>query len=145
MKKIVLLSVGKTSKPYYRAGVDEYLKRLASVYEITEIELDEKPTLEKEGEQILKHCNGKKVLMDVGAKQYTSEEFASFVARTFETSDRVTFIIGGARGVCQSVRDAADVRIGLSAMTFPHQMAKLVLCEQLYRAHTVIVGKPYHK
>lgn len=145
MKKIKILCVGKASKQFCRDGCNEYLKRLSSFYDVTVVEIPEKPTVRREGEEILKRMSGECVLMDIGGEQLSSESFAKLVADAHVRGDTLTFIIGGAEGVDESVRAACKRRVAFGAVTYPHQIARLLLCEQLYRAATIINGLPYHK
>lgn len=145
MKKIKLVCVGKLNKPFCRDGCDEYLKRLKSVYDVTTAEIPEQPTVKKECDEILKRISDCTVLMDVGGEELSSESFAAMLRSYHERRDEITFVIGGASGVDERVRDAADRRISFGRVTYPHQIARLLLCEQLYRASTIIKGMPYHK
>ena len=145
MKKIKLLCVGKLGKPFCRDGCDEYLKRLKSSYDVTVCEIAEQPTVKKECDEILKRMGDICVLMDVNGTQISSEDFAKMLRTEHEKHDEITFIIGGASGVDERVREAANMRISFGRVTYPHQIARLLLAEQLYRASTIIKGVPYHK
>ena len=145
MKKIKLVCVGKLNKPFCRDGCDEYFKRLKSVYDVTVIEIPEQPTIKKECDEILKRISDCTVLMDVGGEQVGSEDFAAMLKSYHERRDEITFVIGGAAGVDERVRAAAARRISFGRVTYPHQIARLLLSEQLYRASTIIKGIPYHK
>lgn len=137
--------MGKASKPFCREGCDEYLKRLNGFYDVTVVEIPEKPSVGKECDEILKRIDGAFVLMDVKGEQISSEELASLVRTEHERSDELVFVIGGASGVDERVRAAAKRRLSFGRVTYPHQIARLLLCEQLYRAATIIKGMPYHK
>lgn len=145
MKKITVLCVGKASKAFCRDGCDEYLKRLRSFYEVNVVEIAEQPTVKKEGEELLKRMSGECVLLDVGGEQLSSEQFAELIKKTHERADKLTFIIGGASGVDGAVRERCSRRVSFGRVTYPHQIARLLLTEQIYRAATIINGLPYHK
>lgn len=145
MKRIKLVCVGKNSKPFCRDGCDEYLKRLKSAYDVTVVEIPEQPTIKKECDEILRRTEGYIALMDVGGDVVDSVGFADMLKREHEKHDEITFVIGGASGVDDRVRAAANKRISFGRVTYPHQIARLLLCEQLYRASTIIKGIPYHK
>lgn len=145
MKRIKLVCVGKLNKPFCRDGCDEYLKRLRSVYDISVCEIPEQPTVKKECDEILKRVSDGAVLLDVCGDAVTSEELAAIVRAGHERRDEITFVIGGASGVDERVRAAAQRRVSFGRVTYPHQIARLLLCEQLYRASTIIKGVPYHK
>ena len=145
MKRIKIVCVGKLSKQFCRDGCAEYLKRLKSFYDVTTVELTEQPTVKKECDEIVKRLSGYVVLMDVGGATVSSEELAELVKTEHERHDEITFVIGGASGVDDRVRAAAQKRISFGRVTYPHQIARMLLCEQLYRAGTIIKGVPYHK
>lgn len=145
MKKIKIVCVGKASKPYYRDGCDEYIKRLRPFYDALVVELSEMPTVKKECDEILKRVVKRFFLLDIGGEQLTSEAFSDLLKTTHERADEVVFVIGGASGVDDRVREAAARRISFGRATYPHQLARLILCEQLYRAATILHGIPYHK
>lgn len=145
MKRIKILCVGKASKAFCRDGCDEYLKRLKGFYDVSVVEIPEQPTLRKECDELLKRMSGACVLMDICGKAVSSEELAALVKTELERGDELTFIIGGAAGVDERVREAAKHRISFGAVTYPHQLVRVLLCEQLYRAATINNHIPYHK
>lgn len=145
MKRVRLLCVGKASKPFCRDGCVEYLKRLKGFYDTTVIEIPEQPSVKREGEELLKRMGGTCVLLDIGGELVTSEGLAELVRSAHERADEVTFIIGGASGTDDAVRAKCARRISFGRVTYPHQIARLLLCEQLYRAATILRGLPYHK
>jgi 23S rRNA (pseudouridine1915-N3)-methyltransferase len=102
---------------------------------------------DREGKRILPHLDGcHAVVLDAAGRQHTSEELADLV-RTLEERppQRTAFVIGGACGLSEAVLAAADTRLSLGALTLPHQLARVVLGEQLYRATTILRGEPYHR
>ena len=145
MKRIKIVCVGKLSKSFCRDGCAEYLKRLKSFYDVTTVELAEQPTVKKECDEIAKRLSGYVVLMDVGGATVSSEELADLVRTEHERHDEITFVIGGASGGDDRVRSLAQKRSAFGRVTYPHQIARMLLCEQLYRAGTIIKGVPYHK
>lgn len=145
MKRLKILCVGKASKAFCRDGCNEYLKRLKGFYDVTVVELAEQPTVRKECDELIKRMNGACVLMDIGGKAVSSEELSELVKTELERGDELTFIIGGASGVDERVRAAVKHRVSFGAVTYPHQLVRVLLCEQLYRAATIINHIPYHK
>lgn len=137
--------MGKASKPFCRDGCAEYLKRLKSFYDVIVTELSEQPTVKKECDELLKRMTGACALMDIGGEAVDSEGLAEFVKSELERADELTFVIGGASGVDERVRKAARKRISFGAVTYPHQIVRMLLLEQLYRAATIINHIPYHK
>lgn len=157
---IGIIGVGKIKEKYLRDGIEEYKKRLSRYCSIELIEIpDEKApeTLsEKEGEQvkikegqgILKHIKeGTYVIaLDIKGKNLSSEEFSNTLkdlALTGKSS--IAFIIGGSLGISKEVLQRADYSLSFSKMTFPHQLMRMILLEQIYRGFKIIKGEPYHK
>ncbi len=146
MKKIRVLCVGKASKAFCRDGCDEYLKRLKSFYDVSVIEIPEQPTVKKECDELIRRMTGYEcVLLDIGGDAVSSEDLAKLVGSIHTRRDDITFVIGGASGVDDSVRALCSRRISFGRVTYPHQIARLLLMEQLYRAATIINHIPYHK
>lgn len=144
--KIRLLFTGKTKEPFIREGLKKYISLLRYYAEVSIIEIREEKgsdmqrTRKREGERILKQ-EGSFILLDEQGRTMTSPEFARFLDRK---KPAVAFVIGGAYGVSQEVRHAASDTISLSPMTFTHEMARLVLLEQVYRAFTILGNRGYH-
>lgn len=157
---ITIITVGKLKEKYLKQGIDEYLKRLTAYAKVDIIELpDEKApeTLsdvemlqikDKEGERILSKINpdAHVIALAIEGKMKTSEELAGTIDKlgTYGKS-KITFIIGGSLGLSQEVMKRADEALSFSKMTFPHQLMRLILVEQIYRAYRIIRGEPYHK
>ncbi len=139
--KIRLLAIGKVKKGWIREGIEVYQKRLP---ELTTLELkDTKP--DKEGEQILAQLKGRDRLIALTEEGqcYDSVKFAQFISQA--ESGSLVFAIGSAEGLSPKMKKAADHLLSLSPMTFPHELARLLLLEQLYRAKTILQGSSYHK
>lgn len=148
MLKITIISVGKIKEDYYTQAVAEYVKRLSRfcvTEEIVITEIVSDNNLEKEGEKVLPLLKGKVVVLDRQGKEFSSEDLAKYIDNTALTSSQITFVIGSSFGLSKKVKDAADTLISFSPMTFPHSLAKVILCEQLYRAFSIINGGKYHK
>ena len=140
--------MGKLKEPHYAAAAGEYLKRLSRYVkvEVTEFRecTDKNPEVEKrkEAELILsKVPSGSYVVaLDMRGKQQPSAEFSNILKKP-----DVVFIIGGPEGLADEVYDAADFTLSLSALTFPHQLARVILFEQIYRGETILHGEKYHR
>lgn len=146
MKRLKILCVGKASKPFCRDGCAEYLKRLKGFYDVSVTEIPEQPTVAKECVELRRRMAGKLcVLMDIGGEQISSEGMARLVYDGHARADEIIFVIGGASGVDESVRASVWRRISFGCVTYPHQIARLLLSEQLYRAATILNRIPYHK
>ena len=157
--KIRIVAVGKLKEKYLREGVAEYEKRLApfasvELRETREEYMAENPseaqrqqTLAKEGERLLRLVPEKSflIVLDVKGKLLSSEALAKELAsRALQGQSDLTFLIGGAFGLSPAVRERADLRISFSPMTFTHQMVRLLLYEQIYRAFKINRGEKYH-
>ena len=157
--KIRIVAVGKLKEKYLREGVAEYEKRLApfasvELRETREEYMAENPseaqrqeTLAKEGERLLRLVPEKSflIVLDVKGKLLSSEVLAKELASlALQGQSDLTFLIGGAFGLSQAVRERADLRISFSPMTFTHQMVRLLLYEQIYRAFKINRGEKYH-
>lgn len=161
MQNIDLICVGKLNAAYFAAGVAEYQKRLAGFCNFRILELPEAAiadknasdrqigkALQKEGEAILRSVRkgAYLVALCVEGKQISSEELASLLAqRASSGAGDMAFVIGSSHGLDDKVKQAAQAKISLGRITLPHQLARLVLTEQLYRACTINAGMKYHK
>ena len=149
-----LIWVGKTKNEHLRALIDDYLGRLKRFVrsEVTELRESasrtEREGIEEEGRRIIGalHRDALLVLLDVEGREWSSAELASEIEK-WQIAGRkeVAFVIGGHNGVSQEVVSHAHLRWSLSRLTFTHEMARVVLAEQLYRAYTIIHGLPYQK
>jgi 23S rRNA (pseudouridine1915-N3)-methyltransferase len=142
--------VGKTRDKSWLTLQNEYLRRLSHFvkYEIEEIKESPHEGPEAEGNRILSKVNPKSFvcLLDVNGRSLTSPELAAELEKWQNRSiGEVSFIIGGADGVSAAVAERADFRLSLSFLTFTHEMARVVMLEQLYRSFTIIKGFPYQK
>jgi 23S rRNA (pseudouridine1915-N3)-methyltransferase len=158
--KITLISVGKIKEKYLRDAINEYSKRLTKYCKLKFIEInDEKApdNLSEKDEMIIKDKEGNKILekikdqqyvivLDLKGKQRTSEEFSKEMENLsiYGNSD-IVFVIGGSLGLSDGVIKRSNDQISFSKMTFPHQLMKVILIEQIYRAYRIIKGEPYHK
>ena len=145
--KIILVVVGKLKEKFLVAGVAEYLKRLQKFARVEVREVPECRTLDEEGQKILSLVpqNSWLCVLDVAGVELSSEDFAKKIsALTVDGVSCLTFAIGGAFGLSDELRRAADFRLSLSRMTLTHQMARLILAEQIYRAFKINRHEPYH-
>ena len=159
MIKVTLITLGKLKEKYLRDAVDEYAKRLSrycklDVIELNPINLSEKPSqseidsaLLKEAEMIEKRIPENSVVtaLCVEGKGNTSEQFADFVDKNTNSGKNMCFIIGSSYGLSDIVKQKANLKLSLSEMTFPHQLFRVMLLEQIYRAFKINEGSTYHK
>lgn len=143
--------IGKTKDKNWKALQDEYLRRLSHFVRCDTVEIRESAPhegAEIEGKRILEILNQKSlaVILDPQGKDLTSEDLAKQLERwQVSGPSDITFVIGGPEGVSRAVAERADIRLSLSFLTFTHEMARVILLEQLYRAFTIIKGFPYQK
>ncbi len=155
--KLRIISIGRTEDEYIRLGTNRFMKQIRHYNPLEEIRLKEirggsgrlvSRTLDQEAEKILGVLDVRDyvVLLDRKGKQMSSEALAEFLNRGFLSPVRsITFVIGGAEGVSDRIRERADELLSLSEMTLPHEFSRLVLLEQIYRAFTILKGKKYHR
>lgn len=153
---VSIICVGKVKEKYIVEGINEFLKRMQSFAKIKIVELKEDGndssrniSIEKESEEILKtmeKLGGYNILLDIQGKNFSSEEMSEEIERlTVNGVSSINFIIGGSYGVSENVRKTVNMRLSFSKMTFPHQLMRLILCEQIYRWFSIIKNTKYHK
>lgn len=157
---ITLITVGKIKEKFLRDAIDEYSKRLSKYCKLEVIEVSDEKTpdnasekeelqiKEKEGAQILSKIkdNAYVIAMDLKGKTLSSEEFSSFIDNCgIQGNSNLVFIIGGSLGLSQDVLNRANYKLCFSKMTFPHQLFRVMLLEQIYRGFRIMKGEPYHK
>jgi 23S rRNA (pseudouridine1915-N3)-methyltransferase len=158
--KITIVSVGKIKEKYLKEAIGEYTKRLGAYCTLVTTEvadekapenLSEKDMVQlkqKEGDRILSKIKDAQyvIALDLSGKQRTSEEFSKEIEQ-YQVNGRsdIVFIIGGSLGLSQDVIKRSDETISFSKMTFPHQLMKVILLEQIYRAYRIMKNEPYHK
>lgn len=157
--KFTFLTIGKIKEKWMRQGIEEYLKRLSPMAKVEILSPDEEkmpenpsPALKekvmgKEGDKLLKYLKDEDflILLDLKGKPVTSEGLAEILQKKMVAgTSHFFFMIGGPYGNGENIRKRADLKISISAMTFTHQMARLILAEQVYRAMKIIRHEPYH-
>lgn len=158
--KITVITVGKIKEKYLKDAIAEYTKRLGKYCKLEIIEVaDEKTpdaasaTVEeqiraKEAERIMKYVKDDAYVLtlEIVGKQLTSEELADKIEKLgVQGTSHITFIIGGSIGLGKEVLSRSDYALSFSKMTFPHQLMRVILLEQIYRSYRIINGEPYHK
>ena len=148
MLRIQLICVGKLKERFYAAACDEYDKRLQRYCALERVELPETGDLERDAAAILGKIPAGSfvVALCVEGKLYSSEEMAALLSeQALQGRSRVSFVIGASDGLSDTVKRAADVRLSMSRMTFPHHLARVMVLEQIYRAFSILGGGKYHK
>ncbi len=155
---INLIAVGKLKEDYLRSACAEYIKRLSryctfELHELDECRLSDSPSekeiisaLKKEGEQIKRFAKGFIIPLCIEGKQLTSPELSSKISNAAVSGhSTITFIIGSSFGLDDEIKAMGDLRLSMSPMTFPHQLARVMLLEQIYRSFQIAGGGKYHK
>ena len=158
--KIKIICVGKLKEEYLKDGINEYTKRIKRFADVEIMELpDEKipekasdseknSVIAKEGERILKHIGKSEYVVSlcIEGKQFDSESFAQKISEVMTFSgSTITFVIGGSLGIAPEIKSMSQLKLSFSKMTFPHQLARLSLLEQVYRAFKINGNEEYHK
>lgn len=150
---IKILCVGKIKEKFYRAAIEEYLKRLQKYTKIEIMECKDysdlpiNDILEKEKQELEKHINAKDyvITLEIEGKQLSSVEFSKKIDNIFLNNSNIVFIIGGSYGLHGSIKDRSDYKLSFSTMTFPHQLFRVILLEQIYRSFKISNNESYHK
>lgn len=145
---ISIVAVGKIKEKYMSQAIDDYVKRLGRYCKVDIIETNEETSVEKEGENLLNRIpkGSYVVVLDLKGKELDSLEFAKvFDKAQINGYSRFTFVIGGSDGISDEVRKQADMLLCMSKMTFTHQMARLIILEQIYRAMKINNNETYHR
>ena len=158
--KITVVCVGKIKEKFYRDAVSEYEKRLSRYCRFEILEVADEKTPEGAGsafKEQIKEKEGKRILarikedayvctLEIGGRKFSSEGFADYLEKAaLSGKSNMVFVIGGSLGLHQSVLDRSDQAVSFSDMTFPHQLMRVILSEQIYRAFRMIHKEPYHK
>lgn len=157
---IKVIAVGKIKEEFYREAIREYTKRLSGYSKVTIVEVKDEPVperasevektkiLEKEAERIFKSLDDSDtvITLEIEGKRFSSEAFAEELRQLeLRGKSRVAFIIGGSLGLSDEIKRRAALPVSFSDMTFPHQLMRVILLEQIYRACKINAGEPYHK
>ena len=158
--KITVLCVGKIKEQFYRDALSEYLKRMSKYANVSVVEVADEKTPEQASDEMMRQIKdkeGKRILekwddsaysfvLAINGKQFSSEDFAEKINElgVYGTS-HIQFVIGGSLGLSDEVLKKANHLLSFSKMTFPHQLMRVVLMEQIYRAYRIIRNEPYHK
>ncbi len=159
MATIKIITVGSLKEDYLRAAVAEYEKRISGFCRVESVNIKEaklpsdpsegdiRRALSEEAKQILAAMPDRayKIAMCVEGKQFSSEELAAKIDGAFSSANEICFVIGSSHGLSDEVKNAADLKLSVSKLTFPHQLMRVVLLESIYRCLNIIKGTKYHK
>ena len=154
--EINIVCVGSLKEKYFKDAVSEYTKRIGGFCKINVIEVKDLDygdsegnilkTKKQEAESLAKYKKGYTIALEIGGKAYTSEGFAKLIKNTFDTkSSCISFFIGGSNGLDKDFSDSLDMKLSFSSFTFPHQLMRVILLEQVYRALMINNNRSYHK
>ena len=150
---IKLITVGSIKEKYLKDAIEEYSKRISKYTKLEIIEVKDEGLVEPqksislEEEKINKHISDKDyiITLEIEGKEFTSEEFAEKLDKIQLESSNITFIIGGSYGLSQNIKYRSKLHLSFSKMTFPHQLFRVLLLEQIYRAYKINNNESYHK
>lgn len=150
---IKIITVGNIKEKYLKEAIEEYKKRISRYTNIEIIEVNDEGYVEKEkaikleGKKILKHLNNKEYLitLEIEGKQLSSEDFADKINNILIENSNITFVIGGSYGLSDEIKQKSNLHLSFSKMTFPHQLFRVLLLEQIYRSYKINNNESYHK
>ena len=143
---IKIICVGKVKESYIKEGILDYQKRISKYHKIEIIEVMDS-NIDEEKDRILKYIDKKDYLitLDIEGNNLSSLELADKIDKTFITNSNITFIIGGSNGIHKDIKDLSNYSLSFSKLTFPHQLFRLILLEQIYRCFKILNNETYHK
>ena len=150
---IKIICVGKIKEKFYKEAIEEYQKRLSkytklNIIEVEDINLDNEELIkQKESEQILKHIEKKDyiITLEIEGKQLSSIELSKKIEELETLNPNITFIIGGSYGLDNKIKEMSNYKLSFSKLTFPHQLFRVILLEQIYRSYKIKNNESYHK
>ena len=143
---IKIITVGKIKENYLKEAINDYQKRINKYHKLEIIEIEDDNII-NEKDRILKHINKKDYLiaLDIQGIELTSIELSKKIDNIFINNSNITFIIGGSNGIHDSIKNIVNYKLSFSKMTFPHQLFRLILLEQIYRSFKILNNESYHK
>lgn len=156
MIKINVVAIGDIKEKYLLDAIKEYSKRITRFANLNIIEIKEnnpasnsekdiKSALKKDAIEIEKHLSGFIIVLDILGKQIDSIELSKTIEKITQTNSTITFVIGASNGLSDEIKSKANLKLSFSSMTFPHQLMRVILLEQIYRAFTILNNIAYHK
>ncbi len=143
---IKILCVGKVKESFFREAIEEYKKRLSKYTKLEIVEVTDS-TIDKEKELLLKHINEKDyiITLEIEGNNLSSVELSKKIEDTLIINPNIVFIIGGSYGLHNDIKKLSNLKLSFSKMTFPHQLFRIILLEQIYRSFKIINNETYHK
>lgn len=143
---IKIICVGKVKEKYLQEAINDYMKRLSKYHKVKIIELEDSNMIE-EKVKILKYieCKDYVITLDIEGMMLSSPELSEKIDKTFITNSNICFVIGGSDGLDKEIKQRADFSLSFSRLTFPHQLFRVILLEQIYRSFKILNNETYHK
>ena len=143
---IKIVCVGKVKEKYLQEAISDYMKRLSKYHKVEIIELEDS-NMNEEKVKILKHIDSRDyvITLDIEGKELSSIELAEKLDKTFITNSNICFVIGGSYGLDKEVKERSNFSLSFSKLTFPHQLFRVILLEQIYRSFKILNNETYHK
>ena len=143
---IKIVCVGKIKEKYLRDAISDYEKRISKYHKINIIEVDDS-NMKEESTRILKNIKKDDfvITLEINGNVISSMEFANKIDKLFITNSNITFVIGGSDGIDDSVKERSNYSLSFSTLTFPHQLFRVILLEQIYRCFKILNNETYHK
>lgn len=143
---IKVICVGKVKEKYLRNGIDDYVKRIGKYHKISIMEVLDS-NINEERDRILRYIGDRDyvITLEIDGKEMSSLDFADKIDKTFITNGNITFVIGGSDGLHNDIKDRSDFALSFSRFTFPHQLFRIILLEQIYRCFKILNNETYHK
>ena len=143
---IKIICVGKIKEKYLKEGIKDYLNRIMKYHKIELIEINDS-NMEEEAKGIIRYINSKDyvITLEIGGNMVTSVELSNIIDQTFITHSNIDFVIGGSDGLSNLIKNISNYKLSFSKLTFPHQLFRMVLLEQIYRSFKILNNETYHK
>lgn len=143
---IKIICIGKIKEKYLKEGIEDYLKRIKKYHKMELIELNNSNMVE-EAKEIIKYINPKDyvITLEIEGNMINSEEFSRMIDKIFIAHSNMVFIIGGSDGIHDSIKNISNYKLSFSKLTFPHQLFRIILLEQIYRSFKILNNETYHK
>jgi len=149
MKKVNIIAAGKIKEKCFIDAIDIYAKRLTRLCRLNIIEVPDYPdsvvSVKLEGEHMAKHLGAYNISLDIGGSLLSSEELSYTMDKAYISTPEINFFVGGSRGLCSTIKAKCNMSVSFGRVTYPHQLMRVILVEQVYRAFMISGGVSYHK
>lgn len=144
---IKIICVGKIKEKFFTEAINEYLKRLSKYTKLSIVEVSDEININLEKDNILKHINLRdfNIALDIEGEECSSIELSKKIDKILLNNSNITFIIGGSEGLHEEIKKIVNMKLSFSKLTFPHQLFRIILLEQIYRVYRILNNETYHK